>query len=143
MYELPKRVQSHILPGEAFFLSSSSALGAGSLCFLSSTIIQMVYGVHITWVCRLVLWYKDGKSFETMLSWNVHRLFLLRAFQLFLVTYPHTEQFLETLIENIMWSWTFFTFLFCGIITHILTAFSIIFLTQLVKKRPSTPWFVF
>ena len=32
---------------------------------------------------------------------------------------------------------------FCGIITHILSAVSIIILTQFVKKRPSTPWFVF
>ena len=38
-----------------------------------------------------------------------------------------------------MWSWNFFTFLFCGIITHILTAFSIIFLTQFVKKGLSLP----
>ena len=34
----------------------------------------------------------------------------------------------------------FFTFQSCWIITHILTAFSITFLTQFVKQRPSTPW---
>ena len=33
-----------------------------------------------------------------------------------------------------MWSWNFFTFLFCGIITHILAAFSIIFLTLSLWK---------
>ena len=37
-----------------------------------------------------------------------------------------------------------FSFLSCRIITHILTAFSITFLTHLNKKKwPSTPWFVF
>ena len=36
-----------------------------------------------------------------------------------------------------------FTLQSCWIITHILTAFSITFFTQFVKKkRPSTPWFV-
>ena len=44
MYELSKRVQSHILPGEAHSrrLSLSSVLGTGSLYVVSSTIIQMV-----------------------------------------------------------------------------------------------------
>ena len=44
MYELPKHVQIHILPGEAYShcLSSSGVLGAGSLHVVSSAIIQMV-----------------------------------------------------------------------------------------------------
>ena len=42
MYELPKRVQIYILPGEVYSLSSSGVLGAGSLHVVSSAIIQMV-----------------------------------------------------------------------------------------------------
>ena len=42
---------------------------------------------------------------------------------------------LETLIDNVKLE--FFNFLFCGNITHILTAFSTIFLKHFVKKRPS------
>ena len=45
MYELPKRVQSHILPGVAYSslcLSLCIVLGAGSLYVVSSTMIQMV-----------------------------------------------------------------------------------------------------
>ena len=37
---------------------------------------------------------------DTMLAWSVHRLFLFKAFQLSLVTYPHTVV-LETLIDNV------------------------------------------
>ena len=40
----------------------------------------------------------------------------------------------ETLIDNVKLNF-FFTFLFCGIITRILTAFSIIFLPEFVKKN--------
>ena len=39
MYELPKCVQSHILPGRAY---CHCVLGAGSLYVVLSTIIQMV-----------------------------------------------------------------------------------------------------
>ena len=57
--------------------------------------------------------------------------FLFKAFQPLLVTYLHTVV-LETLI---LWSWSFlFTLQSCWIITHILTAFSITFFTQFVKK---------
>ena len=41
MYELPKRVQSHIFPGEAYG-SHCLDLWAGSLYVDSSTMIQMV-----------------------------------------------------------------------------------------------------
>ena len=118
-------------------LSSSSVLGAGSLYVVSSTIIQMVsrgFTSH-----EFAGWSSFGIKLanpsDTMLAWSVHRLFLFKAFQLFLVTYPHTVV-LETLIDNVKLK--FFTFLCCRIITRILTAFSIIFLTLFVKKRPST-----
>ena len=117
------------------YLSSSSVLGAGSLYVVSSTIIQMVsrgFTSH-----EFAGWSSFGIKLanpsDTMLAWRVHRLFLFKAFHILLCSK----------LWSIMWSWNFFTFLFCGIITHILTAFSIIFLTQFVKKRPSTPWFVF
>ena len=83
------------------------------------------------WVCRpIVLWYKVCKFF-----WCPHEVytdfFLFKAFQPLLVTYLHTVV-LETLI---LWSWSFlFTLQSCWIITHILTAFSITFFTQFVKK---------
>ena len=57
--------------------------------------------------------------------------FLFKAFQPLLVKYLHTVV-LETLI---MWRWSFlFTLQSCWIITHILTAFSITFFPQFVKK---------
>ena len=68
----------------------------------------------------------------------MHRLFQIKAFQPFLVAYIHTVV-LETLIDNVKLNF-FYLSVFFLIITHILTAFSIIFLTQFVKKRPSTPW---
>ena len=123
-------------------LGSSCVFGAGSLYFVSSTIIQMVsrgFTSH-----EFAGWSSFGIKLanpsDTMLAWSVHRLFLFKAFQLFLVTYPRTVV-LETMIDNVKLK--FFTFLFCGIIKHILKAFSIIFLPQFVKKRPCTPWFVF
>ena len=62
---------------------------------------------------------------------HVRRLFLFTAFQPLLVTYLHTVV-LETLK---LWSLIFFTFLSCRIITHMLTAFSITFLTHLNPKK--------
>ena len=63
--------------------------------------------------------------------------FLFKAFQPLLVTYLPSVV-LETLI---LLSWSFFfTFQSRWIITHILTAFAITFLTQFVKQRPSAPW---
>ena len=100
MYELPKRVQRHILPGKhSHCLSSSSILGAGSLYVVSSTIIKMVSrGVHIAG--RSSFGIKLANPSDTMLSWSVPRLFLFKAFQRFLLTYPHTV-LLETLIDNV------------------------------------------
>ena len=122
-------------------LSSSSVLGAGSLYVVSSTIIQMVsrgFTSH-QFAGRSSLGIKLANPSDTMLAWSVHRLFLFKDFQLFLVTYPCTVV-PETLIDNVKLNF-FFTFLFCGIITRILTAFSIIFLPQFVKKKNGHPLF--
>ena len=62
---------------------------------------------------------------------HVRRLFLFTAFQPLLVIYLHTVV-LQTLK---LWSWIFFTFLSCRIITHMLTTFSITFLTHLNQKK--------
>ena len=84
---------------------------------VSSTIIQMVSRAFTS--CEFAGWSSFGIKLanpsDTMLAWSVHRLFFFRAFQLFLVTYPHTVV-LETLIDNV--TLKFFTFLFCRIITH-------------------------
>ena len=105
MYELPKSVQSHILPGEesSHCLSSSSVLGAAWIfvCF-SSTIIQMVSRGFTSreFAGRSSFGIKLANPSDTMLARSVHRLFLFKAFQLFLLTYPHTVV-LETLIDNV------------------------------------------
>ena len=63
---------------------------------------------------------------DTMLAWSVHRLFLFKAFQLFLVTYPHTVV-LETLIDNVklkffylsvLWNYYAYTYSFFDNISH-------------------------
>ena len=83
----------------------------------------------ITWVCRaVVLWYKVCNIFWTdaIPTWSVHRLFSPQGFATFvghISPYRCTRNFQS-----------------CWIIKHIHTAFSITFLTQFVKKRPSTPW---
>ena len=119
-------------------LSSSSVLGAGSLYVVSSTIIQMVsrgFTSH-----EFAGWSSFGIKLanpsDTMLAWSVHRLFLFKAFQLFLVTYPHTVV-LETLIDNVklkffylsvLWNYYAYTYSFFDNISH----------TEFVKKRPFT-----
>ena len=67
-----------------------------------------------------------------MLAWSVHRLFQIKAFQPFLVTYIHTVV-LETLIDNVKLKF-FLPFCVFELFTYILTAFSLIVLTQFVKK---------
>ena len=62
---------------------------------------------------------------------HMRRLFLFTAFQPLLVIYLHTVV-LETLK---LWSWIFFTFLSCRIITHVLTAFSITFFYTFKPKK--------
>ena len=64
---------------------------------------------------------------DTMLAlWSVHRLFLFKDFQLFLVTYPHTVV-LETLIDDVklkffylsvLWNYYAYTYSFFDNISH-------------------------
>ena len=101
---------------------------------VSSTIIQMVSrGSHHVSLPAGPPWLANPS--DTMLAWRVHRLFLFKAFQLFLVNYPYTVV-LETLIDTVKLKFFYLSVLICWIITYILTALSIIFLTQFVKKRP-------
>ena len=103
MYELPKRVQSHILQAKrGHCLSSSSVLGAGPLHVVSSAIIQMVSwrSTSHEFAGRSSFGIKLANPCYTMLAWSVHHLFLFKDFQLFLVTYPHSVV-LETLIDNV------------------------------------------
>ena len=109
-------------------LSSSSVLGAGSLYVVSSTIIQMVsrgFTSH-----EFAGWSSFGIKLanpsDTMLAWSVHRLFLFKAFQLFLLTYPHIVV-LETLIDNlklkvfylsVLWNCYAYTYSFFDNISH-------------------------
>ena len=103
-------------------------MGAGSLYVVSSTIIQMVsrgFTSH-----EFAGWSSFGIKLanpsDTMLAWRVHRLFLFKAFQLFLVTYPHTVV-LETLIDNVklkffylsvLWNYYAYTYSFFDNISH-------------------------
>ena len=125
-------------------LSSSSILGAGSLYVVSSTIIQMVSRGFTSreFAGRSSFGIKLANPSDTMLAWSVHCLFLFKAFQHFLVTYTHTIV-LENLIDKVKLKFFYLNFLFCGIITHIQLYLQLTLLTQFVKKRPSTPWFVF
>ena len=122
-------------------LSSSSVLGAGSLYVVSSTIIQMVSRGFKSreFAGRSSFDIKLSNPSDTMLARSVHHLFLFKAFQLFLITYPHTVV-LETLIDNgklnffyLSVSWN------CYAYTYSFTSHT--FCEK--KKRPSTPWFVF
>ena len=84
-------------------------------------------------VCRpVVLWYKVCKFFWCHACMKcAPPFFSKKAFHPLVVTYLHTVG-LKTLI---LWSWSsLFTLQSCWIITHILTAFSITFFTQFVKK---------
>ena len=128
MYELPKRVQIHILQAERSHCRSlSSVLGAGSL-YVSCTIIQMVSRGFTSreFAGRSSFGIKLANPSDTMLAWSVHRLFLFKAFQLFLVTYPHTVV-LETLIDNVklkffylsvLWNYYAYTYSFFDNISH-------------------------
>ena len=108
---------------------------------VSSKIIQVVSrgSLHVSLPASWLLL----QSFQILLAPCLHvpRLFLFKAFQPSLVIYPHTLV-LETLK---LWSWNFFTFLSCRIITHnfIPTSFVITFLTDLNKKKTAIHSFVF
>ena len=69
---------------------------------------------------------------DTMLAWSVHRLFLFKAFQLFLVTYSHTVV-LETLIDNVKLKFFYLSVLW-NYYAYTYTAFSIIFSHSLWKN---------
>ena len=69
---------------------------------------------------------KFANPSDTMLAWGVHHLFLFKAFQLFLLTYPHTVV-LETLIDNVklkffylsvLWNYYAYTYSFFDNISH-------------------------
>ena len=103
-------------------LSSSSVLGAGALYVVSSTIIQMVSrGFKSSqFAGRSSFGIKWANPSDTMPAKRGHRLFPFKAFQLFLVTYPHTVV-LETLIDNVklkffylsvLWNYLAYTYSF-------------------------------
>ena len=103
-------------------------MGAGSLYVVSSTIIQMVSRGFTSreFAGRSSFGIKLANPSDTMLAWSVHRLFLFKAFQLFLVTYPHTVV-LETLIDNVklkffylsvLWNYYAYTYSFFDNISH-------------------------
>ena len=123
-------------------LSSSSVFGAGSLYVVSSTIIQKVSRVFTSrkFAGRSSFSTKFANSFDTMPEWSVHRLFSLQGLPTF---FGHISPYGCTRNVNIVKLTSFCLW----IITQILTAFSIIFFTKIVKnKRPSTwcsPWIVF
>ena len=77
-------------------------MGAGSLYVVSCTIIQMVSRGFTSreFAGQSSFGIKLANPSDTMLAWSVHCLFLFKAFQLFLVTYPHSIV-LETLIDNV------------------------------------------
>ena len=110
------------------FLSSSSVLGAGSLYVVSSTIIEMVFRGFKSRESagRSSFDIKLANPSDTMLARSVHRVFLFKAFQLFLITYPHTVV-LETLIDNgkliffylsVSWNCYAYTYSFFDNISH-------------------------
>ena len=119
MYEVVKR--SHCF-------SSSGVLGPRSLHVVSSAIIQMFSRAFTSheFADRSSFGIKLANPSDTMLAWSVHRLFLFKAFQLFLVTYPHTVV-LETLIDNVklkffylsvLWNYYAYTYSFFDNISH-------------------------
>ena len=119
MYEVVKR--SHCF-------SSSGVLGPRSLHVVSSAIIQMFSRAFTSheFADRSSFGIKLANPSDTMLAWSVHRLFLFKAFQLFLVTYPRTVV-LETMIDNVklkffylsvLWNYYAYTYSFFDNISH-------------------------
>ena len=124
-------------------LSSSSVLGVGSLYVVSSTIIQMVSRGFTSreFAGRSSFGIKLANPSDTMLARSVHRLFLFKAFQLFLLTYPHTVV-LESFIDNVNLRFFYLSVLW-NRYAYTYSFFDNISLTYCEKNRPSTPWFVF
>ena len=109
-------------------LSSSSVLGAGSLYVVSSTIIQLVSRGFTSreFAGRSSFDIKLANPSDTIFARSVYRLFLFKAFQLFLLTYPYTVV-LETLIDNVklnffylsvLWNCYTYTYSFFNNISH-------------------------
>ena len=126
-----------------FQAKRSHCLSSSNVYVVSSTIIEMVSRGFISreFAGRSSFGIKLAYPSDTMPAWSVHRFFLFKAFQFFLVTYPHTVV-LETLIDNVklkffylsvLWNYYAYTYSFFDNISH----------TEFVKKRPFTPWFVF
>ena len=84
-----------------FFQAKRSHCLSSSLA-VSSAIIQMVSRRFTLreFAGRSSFGIKLANPSDTMPAWSVRRLFLFKAFQLFLVTYPHVIM-LETLIDNV------------------------------------------
>ena len=66
-----------------------------------------------------------------MPAWSGHRLFSFQGFPTFVGPYRCARNF-----DIVKLKFFLFTLQSCWIITHILTAFSITFFTQFVKKKP-------
>ena len=82
-------------------------------------------------------WINSQDFYGFLFSSDVHHRFSLQDFPTFdghMSPYRCAQNF------DIVKLTFFFTFQSCWIITHILTAFLITFLTQFVKKRSSIPW---
>ena len=96
-------------------LSSSSVLGAGSLYVYLSTIIQMVSRGFTSHE------FAGRTSFGIKLA-SVHRLFLLKAFQLLLITYPHTVVIdnvkLKFFYLSVLWNYHAYAYVFFDNISH-------------------------
>ena len=103
-------------------------MGAGSLYVVSSTIIQMVSRGFKSgeFAGQSSFGIKLANSSDTMTAWSVLRRFLFIAFQLFLVTYPHTVVH-EALIDNVklkffylsvLWNYYAYTYSFFDNISH-------------------------
>ena len=111
-------------------LSSSSYLGAGSLYVFSSTMIQMVSRGFTPreFASRSPFAIKFPNPSDTMSACAPP--FSLQGFPTFA---GHISSYRCARNFDIVKLKFFFTFLFCRLITHILTAFSITFLTYLKK----------
>ena len=127
MYELPKCTHFSRQGVCIHCLSSSSVFGAGSLCVVSSTIIQMVSRGFTSreFANRSPFATKFANPSDTMSACAPP--FSLRGFPTFV---GHISSYCCARNFDIV-NLNCFTFLSWRIITHILTAFSITFLTHL------------
>ena len=107
-------------------------------CMLSHrrTIIQMVTRRFASreFAGRSSFGIKFANSSDAMPAWSVHRFFSLQGFPTFV---GHISPYRWARNFDIVKLKFSFTLQSCWIITHILTAFSIPFFTQFVKKKPA------